>query len=530
MPIVQSAGALQPVTSAWPPSGPLADLPAPAISPWSSTGTPQNYAQYIQMYTTQPAIRTVVDFLARNIAHLGLQAFRRVSDTDRERLSDHELVQWVAHPNPGTSRYRLIESLMIDMGIFYSAYWLKVRLPNALGLVRLPAEEVTAVGWLIPDVYYWTRPDGERVEIDPKDIVAFRGHGPFSPVQSLSPIETLRLLMMEAATSMDYRAAYWNNAARFEGVIERPLAAPKWTAEQKQSWREQWTARFARQPGQIAVLEDGMSFKPTAWSASDSEYIPSRKLTREEVAAAYHVPLPMVGILEHATFSNIREQHKNLYQDCLGPWLEFLQEEIELQLLPECDDVKDVYLEFNIAEKLKGSFEEQGASLNTLCGRPIMTGNEGRARLNLPSMKDDPTMDQVVFSLNTSSPSDPNAPKVDPTTPGPPPQKQLPAPPTKKKPQRQPTGEELRPEIYAAWSRQQARLAKVPADQRPAAFDSVRWDRELADDLTPHYLEAGCDEHEAARAAMALASSINTETLRRLVMGEDAFTERTVEA
>jgi hypothetical protein len=41
-----------------------------------------------------------------------------------------------------------------------------------------------------------------------------------------------------------------------------------------------------------------------------------------------------------------------------------------------------------------------------LCGRPIMTGNEGRARLNLPSIKDDPTMDEVVFSLNTASPSD----------------------------------------------------------------------------------------------------------------------------
>ena len=503
MPIVQSFGTLQTLR-------PPAPTPyeGSATTPWPSLQT-ASYATYAAIYATQPAVRTVVDFLARNVAQLGLHVFRRVSDTDRERLADHELAQWSEHPNPATSRYRLMESLMIDMGIFYCAYWLKVRLPDRIGLVRLPPDEVEVQGWLLPSAYVWTRPDGTRMSLDPSDIVAYRGHGPFNPLQSLSPIETLRQLLAEAAVSTDYRAAYWNNAARFEGVIERPLNAPKWSPEQKQTWREQWSSRFSRAPGQIAVLEDGMTFKPTAWSASDSEYIPGRKLTREEVAAAYHVPLPMVGILEHATFSNIREQHKNLYQDSLGPWCEFLQEEIELQLLPDCDDQENVYVEFNIADKLKGSFEEQGASLQALCGRPIMTGNEGRARLNLPAMTDDPTMDEVVFSLNTASPRQVTGS----------------APPT---PEPTPSGHDLAPVIEAAWVRQRARLEKVPADQRPAAFDLARWDRELAADLEPLYRAAGCAD--PATAAAALASSINTETLRRLVMGEDAFRDREVEA
>ena len=104
----------------------------------------------------------------------------------------------------------------------------------------------------------------------------------------------------------------------------------------------------------------------------------------------------MVGILEHATFSNIKEQHKQLYADCLGPWLEMVSEEIERRLLPEARDTTDVYGEFNIAEKLKGSFEEQATALRLLVGRPVMTANEGRARLNLPSIKDDPTADQLA--------------------------------------------------------------------------------------------------------------------------------------
>jgi len=512
MPIVQSFGALQSSSSR-------------AASPptyYPTVGT-ASYATYANIYANQPAVRTVVDFLARNIAQLGLHVFRRISDTDRERLSGHELADWIEHPNPATTRYRLIESLMIDLGIYYCGYWLKVRLRDRIGLVRIPPDEIEVKGGLLPDVYLWTRPEGAQIALDPRDLVAFHGHGPFNPLESLSPLETLRKTLLEAAVALDYRAAYWNNAARFEGVIERPLQAPKWNPEQKQTWREQWNQRFSRSPGQIAVLEDGMTFKPTAWSASDSEYIPQRKLTREEVAAAYHVPLPMVGILEHATFSNIREQHKNLYQDCLGPWCEFLQEEIELQLLTECDDQTKVYAEFNIADKLKGSFEEQGASLNRLCGRPIMTGNEGRARLNLPAIKNDESMDEVVLTLAAGTPSQAgdvggggDAENDEPD-----------APPIEKR--MTPASGDIAPVVLATWTRQRARLDKVSKDRRPAVFDLARWDQELAADLEPLYRNAGCGPHQATVAASALASSINSETLRLLVMGEDAFRDRAVE-
>ena len=128
------------------------------------------------------------------------------------------------------------------------------------------------------------------------------------------------------------------------------------------------------------------------------EYLAGRKLTREECARAYHIPLPMVGILDNATFSNITEQHKNLYQDSLGPWLAMIEQEIELQLLPEFGDTENVYVEFNIAEKLKGSFEEQIKALQSAVGRPWMTPNEARAKLNLPRKGGD--ADQLAMPLN----------------------------------------------------------------------------------------------------------------------------------
>lgn len=356
---------------------------------------------YKHLYATQPNIRTCVDFLSRNLAHLGLHVFRRVSDTDRIRLTDHDLVRWLGKPNPSTTLYRLIENLIGDLGIYFNAYWYKVRYADgngrpAIGLVRLPPDEMHVDGSLLASGYTWTVA-GKRRTFELDEVCHFGGYNPLNTKEGLSPLETLRRILAEEVAAGNHREAYWLNASRMEGIIERPLAAPRWLPEQKREWRKQWAERFAGATGsgQVAVLEEGMTYRPASFSPKESEYLSARKLSREECAAAYQIPAPMVGILDHATFSNITEQHKHTYQDTLGPWAEMITQAIEAQLLTECADQERIYVEFNIAAKLAGSFEEQADSLLKATGRPYMTPNEARARVNLPAHAD-PSADEIA--------------------------------------------------------------------------------------------------------------------------------------
>src|SRR5262245_8390499 len=498
MAIVRSVGSLQAVQTL---AGVVASDP-PWATGWSygCTTNPQTYGY---LYTTQPNVRTVIDFLARNVAQLGIHVFRRVSDTDRERLADHELATWLYHPTPFVTRYRLIETLMQDLGIYFNAYWLKLREDgNRIGLQRLPPEQVVVLGGLSPTAFRWITPRGAVWDIPPSEIVYFGGYDPSNPLMGLSPLETLRRLLAEDAAAMDHRESFWRNAARIEGVVERPASAKIWTPEQVESFRAQWRAKFsgASGSGAVPVLQDGATFKAIAFTPRQAEYTAARKLTREEVAAAYHVPLPMVGILEHATFSNIKEQHKQLYQDCLGPWLVMLAEEIERQLLPECRDRDRVYVEFNIAEKLTGSFEEQAAALQVLVGAPIMTRNEGRARLNLPA-SDDPGADALVRPLNTTASGGETA------TPAFTPDAAI----------------AIGPVIERAWQRQSAVVGKFAHESRAAAFDVERWNAELVADLVPLYRAAGHTAEGAGRHAARLAFIVNTDTLTLLTAGAAAF-------
>jgi HK97 family phage portal protein len=500
----------------------LLDMP---VNWWPSTsGSISLYNSYSRtyaaLYREQPNVRVCVDFLARNIAQLGLHVFRRVSDTDRVRLTDHPLAQVLARPLPAefkVSYYRLIDSLMSDLGIYFNAYWLKVPVQDGpMGLLRVPPEYVTPLGGLVITGYEVTI-GGELKTYKPGQVVHFRGHNAESAITGLSPLETLRRVLAEEHAAGDYREYFWQNAARMNGVIERPTTAPEWSDPARERFKAEFEALYSgsEQSGKTAVLEEGMTWKGISFNAQESEYLGGRKLTREECARAYHIPLPMVGILDHATFSNITEQHKNLYQDSLGPWLAMIEDDIELQLLPEFDDTNGVYVEFNINEKLQGSFGEQVTSLQSAVGRPWMTANEARARFNLPELGGD--ADRLVTPMNVTvggqaSPRD-TAPKSLSM-------KQAMDGIDSHRPELRQGFEDRWAEVLARHYRRQERavLSRLPKSRKAPQnstgakaqigdiwWDEERWDQELAADLLK------LNKETAVAYAEALAEQLGVE-------------------
>lgn len=371
---------------------------------------------YATIFRTQPQVRTVVSFLARNIAQLGLPVYRRKSDTDRERLTDHALPKLIERPTPRTTRWRLLNSLVHDLGIYDEAMWIKSKdAGEMLGLIRVPPQMFEPVGdsWIDAEAFKVKGTRGSKI-YQPDEVVYFHGHNAEDGRIGLSPIETLRRILAEEFASAEFREQMWRNGARMSGYLKRP-AGLDWSDEARERFKAGWQAQYAGQgpeAGGTPILEDGMEFEDASVTPRDAEYLGARKLTREEVAAAYHVSPPMVGILDHATFSNITELHKGLYQDTLGPWLSMIEQEIMLQLIPDLPDNRNVYCEFNLAEKLKGSFEEQAGQLQSAVGAPWMLRSEARARMNLPEI---PGADQLVTPLNVlvggqASPRD-SAPK-----------------------------------------------------------------------------------------------------------------------
>jgi HK97 family phage portal protein len=358
------------------------------------------YSDYGLMYRRQPSVRSCVDFLSKNIGSLNPKVYERVGDSDRVDVTQHPLAVLLRNPNPGATQYDHLRDTVADLAIYDRAYWLKIRSGGrVIAVVRLFVSQVIIDG----SKGYKRYLDPQGKEYNRRDLVVFAGYSPCPGEDGVSPLETLRQVLLEESASVAHREGMWNNAARQAGVIERPLDAPEWSDIARSRFREDWQNTYAgaRNVGKTAILEEGMKWNAASFSPEQTQYIEARELTREEVALTYFGPVAGKSFLE-ASGTGTEATHRQVYQDVLGPWLEFIQGEIELQLLPEFEPLTTpgtIYVEFNLAAKLKGSFQEQAEALTTSVGVPFMAVDEARARLNLPAIGED-WAQQPVQPLN----------------------------------------------------------------------------------------------------------------------------------
>jgi HK97 family phage portal protein len=396
---------------------------APAPS-WGGAAIPQyvqlgpsTYSTYEALWRAQPAVRTVVSFLARNVAQLPLDVYRRLSGTDRRKDIDHPLAELLERPFPGTkwTKYRLLNWTIHELCIHDDAYWLKSRAPDGSPrLIPIPRRYIEPLGdnILMATGYRIAGTRGTK-DVDAEQVVHFHGYHPDDTRRGCSPLETLRQILAEEWAAGQYREQMWRNGARVGGYISRPKDAPRWSPDAKVRFEQDWRALYSAEgsaAGGTPVLEDGMTYTPSGITPKDAQYIESRKLTRQEVSIAYHVPPMMQGIMDGATVGNVPEFRKMLYGDTLGPLLSQLSQDIEAQLLPDLEPGagRRVYVEFNLSEKQRGSFEEQAAAISSSVGGPWMTRSEARALYNLPHV---PEADELIVPLNVvegglSSPRD----------------------------------------------------------------------------------------------------------------------------
>lgn len=358
-----------------------------------------------QMWSTQPHLRTVVSFLARNIAQLGLHSFERNGE-DRARDRSSAFAATMRRPNADQTAFDLVFGLVGDLSLYDRAYWLTVEdvdSPSGWIFRRIPPPWVTPIARDAFGAKGYTvlSPEGKSVDVTADQILAFTGYHPSSPRRGSPTVEALKGTLQEQIEASKYRSQVWKRGGRVSAVLQRPKDAPQWSPEAMEQFREDWYSKYTgsgSKAGGTPILEDGMTLNRIDFNAQEQQFVEAAKLSFSTVASAFHVNPTMVGILDNANYSNVREFRRMLYGDTLGPLIAMIEDRINTFLLPRLGmDPDRYYAEFNIAEKLQGSFEEQAAVLQTAIGAPYMTRNEGRAKQNLPALEGG---DDLITPLN----------------------------------------------------------------------------------------------------------------------------------
>jgi HK97 family phage portal protein len=388
-----------------------------------------------ELWRTQPHLRTVTDFIARNVAQLGLHTYDRVSDTDRQRVTGSGVAALLRRPNPDQTMYELVYAAVADMALYDRAFWWVRRdagSPSGWQIRPIPASWVIngQGGSVFAPAEWVVQPpassgSAEPVIIPAAQMITFHGWDPTDPSVGSSPVRALKLILSEQIHAYTYREQVWQRGGRVAAVIERPMDAPEWGQKGKERFRKEWQSSYTGsgpEAGGTAILEDGMKLVKASFSAREDEFVAAATLSLTTVASVYQVNPTMVGVLDNANYSNVREFRRALYGDSLGPWLTMFQDRLNAFLLPMLDEPEPRYVEFNLQEKLRGSPEEQAQAFQASVGRPWMTADEARAAQNMPALGGD--AEGLVTPLNVliggqASPRD-SAPPPEPGADSPP--------------------------------------------------------------------------------------------------------------
>lgn len=496
----------------------------------------------LELYQSQDNIRAVVDFLSASIAQLPLKIYFRRGENERERdrESDASLTLW--RPNDYMTQFEFIRGLVAEYDVFGCVYvWIvpDAEAPGGWGLHIIPTHWVESTIQATP-----YKPAALRVRLKngPKaadipfeELVQFKTYSPGNPGGYLSPISSLRQQLLEQVESGRFRRQLWRSSGRLNAQITRPKDVEPWTDEQRKNFaaafREAWGAGGSK-AGAIPILEDGMRIEPFNTSFKESEWAASVKLSRESVAAAYRVNPSLIWHSDTQTYASSRDNARALYSECLGPDLQMLQQRINAFLLPKLGAPLGTYVEFDLTEKLKGSFEERASIYQSACGGPYMTRNEVRAEQNLPPLEGG---DELIVPLNVieggqASPQDTQGDAYD--YPGEDNQAKKLTPCTCKackeaeeiriKGKSDKEDDEKVEAVLTSFFDRQARsvIPKIGADSDDF-WDAKRWNKELADDLEPVLISIA-EKHGKSAADQLGAEYITEKTEKYLTVASEA--------
>lgn len=335
-------------------------------------------------WKTQPSLRKVVGFIARNVASVPLKVFERLEDNDRRRAAGSPAERAMRQPQRFRSGFKLMERITIDKCLYDR--WCIVLTPDgvphripprALVIESNALDEITFVGVNIAN---------RTVDLTELPIALGTGWNAWSG-DGVSPLSTLEAILQEQSNAVEWRKRLWDERPKFSGIVKRPANAPKWGEAQRQRWVETFREFRDGKVGGAPIFEDGMDWEDwsTTISPVDALDIEGRKLTDAEVASAFYVPPELVGARE-GTFSNIAAFRQMLFGPTLGPHFEEFEQAFNSEIIPALAAGDQFYAEFDRQAAINGSLIEQAKVISTSVGGPWMTRAEARGMQNLPKL------------------------------------------------------------------------------------------------------------------------------------------------
>ncbi|CAB4132188.1 portal_HK97, phage portal protein, HK97 family [uncultured Caudovirales phage] len=243
-----------------------------------------------------------------------------------------------------------------------------------------------------------------------RDIIHFRSHTPRHPLIGESPIKAAALAIGINVALSKTQAFFFNNMNRPSGILstDKDLTKEQMTrlrevfAEQSKAWAT----------GGMPILSSGLSFNQLSVDSVDAQLIESQRMSIEDIARVFGVPLPIIGDLSKATMNNTEQLISMWLSISLGSLLENIERSFDTAF----GFGPDEYTELDVSALLRTDFLGRVDGLTKGVMGGLYTPNEARAVEGLHPVAngDKPYMQQQMVELGYKPPEPKPAPAPTP--------------------------------------------------------------------------------------------------------------------
>jgi HK97 family phage portal protein len=339
-----------------------------------------------------PAVKAGVAAISEATGILPLHAYRRADDGSREKDTDAPAFRLLnADANPWTRGPQLRELLTADALAHGNGYALIVRdgerKPRELHRVNPQSVAVDVDSLTSEPRYKISGTDGRQRIVPFTDMLHIRAPSPLSmdSVSGKSPLIEAKDAIGLLIALQQHAAQLFKNGGRPSGILSFPQRLGAEVAKRiKLSWTAATTGGNA---GATAVLEEGGSFTPLAFSSVDAQFAELWQFGITEVARVLRVPPVLLMDYSRQTWANAETGGQQFLTYSLAPWLSRWEAETTLKLIAP-EDRDTLFVEHLTDALLRADFATRATAYGQYRAMGAMTGNEVRAGLNLPPRPD----------------------------------------------------------------------------------------------------------------------------------------------
>lgn len=206
-----------------------------------------------------------------------------------------------------------------------------------------------------------------------RDVLHVRLTSRRHPLKGESPILSVALDQALSGAAMNQQVAFYLNQARPSFMLE---TEQQLTKEQTDALRLRWNEQTqGDNAGGTPILAWGLKAKPVNTSPKDNTLADMLKMSDQNVALAFRMPLQILGI-GGTPFASTEALMSAWKSTGLGFALNHIEE--AFGLLFKLKGMPDEYLEFDTNALLRSSFKEMMDALAVGAGK-VLTTNEARA-------------------------------------------------------------------------------------------------------------------------------------------------------